>query len=145
MKIFVSVTAGGIVVNRRKQICLVNDRSLLTGSWSLPKGRTEKGEKLIETAKREIYEETGLKKLSLIKKIGEIRRPSNVFPLIQKEIHIYLFRTTESALNPSPGNIFGSTTSKWFNYEEAVSQITSKKDKEFLVSKKDEVFQSLGS
>lgn len=32
-----------------------------TGKWSFPKGHREKGESAIECAKRELYEETGIK------------------------------------------------------------------------------------
>ncbi|MDR3112999.1 MAG: NUDIX domain-containing protein [Endomicrobium sp.] len=35
-------------------------RSRRSGSWGFPKGHCEKGESPIETAKREIYEETGI-------------------------------------------------------------------------------------
>lgn len=38
------------------------------GHWAFAKGHPEKGEKKIETALREAYEETGLKKIVLISK-----------------------------------------------------------------------------
>src|SRR3989338_7098342 len=143
MKIFVSVTAGGVILNKKKQICLVNDKSIRISSWSLPKGRIKKGESLIETARREIYEETGLKDLSLIEKLGVIRRPSNVFSLIEKEIHIFLFKSVETKLNPLPGNILGNTSAQWFSFDDAISRITSNKDKEFLRSKRNEIFKKI--
>ncbi|HRE40416.1 MAG TPA: NUDIX domain-containing protein [Ignavibacteria bacterium] len=35
---------------------------------SFPKGHREKGEKILETAKRELFEETGIKKINLVSK-----------------------------------------------------------------------------
>ncbi len=139
MQLFVSIAAGGVVLNKKNQICLVNDRTLLKNTWSLPKGRTERGEKLIETARREIFEETGLKNLILIRKLGVIKRPSLIFPLVEKQIHVYLFRTNELKLGFLPGNFIGETKPQWFDYDAAVDKLTSDRDKNFLRSKRNEI------
>ena len=143
MRLFVSITAGGIVFNSKNQICLVNDRVVGTSTWSLPKGRIKNGEKLIETARREIYEETGIKDLVLIKKIGVIKRPSNVFPLVQKIIHLYLFTTSQTKLGNLTDNFLENTIPQWFDYNDALDKLTSEKDREFLRLKKNEVFKIL--
>ena len=59
--------AGGIVQNDKKEMLFI----LRLGKWDLPKGKIEKGEKMEESALREVTEETGVKGLSLKKKIGE--------------------------------------------------------------------------
>jgi len=59
--------AGGIVQNDKKELLFI----LRLGKWDLPKGKIEKGEKMEESALREVTEETGVKGLSLKKKIGE--------------------------------------------------------------------------
>ena len=51
--------------------------------WGLPKGRTEKGETLVETALREVQEETGLE-VQLGEKIGVIEY---WFTLNQRRFH----------------------------------------------------------
>ena len=56
-KINKTITAGGIIVNEYKEVVIVNQNH---DSWSLPKGHVEDNETFLETAKREIYEETGL-------------------------------------------------------------------------------------
>ena len=38
------------------------------GHWGFPKGHIEKGERLIDTAVRELREETGIRKINFIKK-----------------------------------------------------------------------------
>ena len=55
------VAAGGIVRNERGQILIMFRR----GFWDLPKGKVEKGEKIINAAQREVEEETGVQIESL--------------------------------------------------------------------------------
>ncbi len=59
-----SESAGGVVVNNKKEICLVLQHGK---NWSLPKGHIEKDETKEDTAVREIGEETGLRNIKLIK------------------------------------------------------------------------------
>lgn len=70
-----NVSAGGVVVRKLKDkvyIALVRDKKF--SDYLLPKGRVEAGEDLIAVAKREISEETGLRDLRLISKLGEKER-----------------------------------------------------------------------
>ena len=59
--------AGGIVQNENKDVLFI----LRKGKWDLPKGKTEAGESLETCAEREIEEETGVKNITLKKKVGE--------------------------------------------------------------------------
>ena len=65
--------SAGLVIFRREQgsieyLLLQYDEKY----WGFAKGRVEKGESFSETAMRELEEETGIKKLKLIKKLGII-------------------------------------------------------------------------
>lgn len=51
------VAAGGIVANGNNEILIMYRR----GFWDLPKGKVDKGEKIIAAAKREVEEETAVK------------------------------------------------------------------------------------
>lgn len=51
------VAAGGVVKNDKGEFLLIYRR----GYWDLPKGKVEKGEKIINAAKREVEEETGVR------------------------------------------------------------------------------------
>ena len=51
------IAAGGIVKNEEKKTLIIFRR----GFWDLPKGKVEKGEKIINAAQREVEEETGVK------------------------------------------------------------------------------------
>src|SRR4051794_29324422 len=67
----VTRSAGGVVTNANGEVLVVNQRGT---SWSLPKGHIEEGEEALEAARREIYEESGLTDLALIKPLGTYRR-----------------------------------------------------------------------
>jgi ADP-ribose pyrophosphatase YjhB (NUDIX family) len=54
-------SVGGVIVKDGKVVVVKQQK----GTFSLPKGHLEGNERLIDTAYREIYEETGLKKEDL--------------------------------------------------------------------------------
>ena len=54
--------AGGLVLNEKKELLMIFRR----GKWDLPKGKLDKGEKLEDCAVREVEEETGLQKVTLL-------------------------------------------------------------------------------
>lgn len=60
------VAGGGVVFNQQGQILLIYRR----GKWDLPKGKLDLGESIEACALREVMEETGLKNVTLQKKIG---------------------------------------------------------------------------
>ncbi|MDO4782476.1 MAG: NUDIX domain-containing protein [Capnocytophaga felis] len=62
-KIDVIKAGGGIVTNKKGEILVMKRR----GKWDLPKGKKEKGENIAVCALREVEEETGVKKLNLIR------------------------------------------------------------------------------
>ncbi|RIY37279.1 NUDIX hydrolase [Capnocytophaga canis] len=54
---------GGIVTNAKGEILFIKRQ----GKWDLPKGKKEKGENIVVCALREVEEETGVKKLKIIR------------------------------------------------------------------------------
>ncbi|MDD1611691.1 MAG: NUDIX domain-containing protein, partial [Methylococcaceae bacterium] len=55
------IGVGGLLFNRQHQVLLINrDKPPAQGLWSVPGGRLEAGESLIECCRREMQEETGL-------------------------------------------------------------------------------------
>jgi 8-oxo-dGTP pyrophosphatase MutT (NUDIX family) len=64
-KIPVSKAAGGLVYNNKGEVLFI----YRSGKWDLPKGGTEKGEDIEETALREVEEETGVNNLKITKKL----------------------------------------------------------------------------
>ena len=57
--------AGGMVYNNKNQILMI----FRNGKWDLPKGKIEDGENIEVCAIREVEEECGVEKLSIVKKI----------------------------------------------------------------------------
>ena len=60
------ISSGGVIYKKKDDgyyFCLILDAY---NKWTFPKGHVEKGESLEETALRELEEETGLNKLSII-------------------------------------------------------------------------------
>lgn len=57
--------AGGLVINEKNEFLFM----LRNNRWDLPKGKKEKSESFRKAALREVMEETGLKKLSIVRKI----------------------------------------------------------------------------
>ena len=123
--------AGGVVLNSRGLVLVVNSRGK---SWSLPKGHIDVGEKPLAAAKREIYEESGINKLKLIKELGNYQRyrvsldggdDLSEF----KTIRMYLFTTEQKNLKPvDPDN----PEARWVEREKVADLLTHYKDKEFF-------------
>ncbi|MCO6463013.1 MAG: NUDIX domain-containing protein [Saprospiraceae bacterium] len=89
---------GGLVYNEDKEFLFIYRR----GSWDLPKGKIEANESKKEAALREISEETGIKKMNIVKKLMVTRHTyrSNVGKRIIKKSHWYLIETKKQPLKP---------------------------------------------
>ena len=64
-KIPVQKAGGGLVYNAKNEVLFI----FRNGKWDLPKGGTEKGEAIEDTAMREVEEETGVGNLVVNKKL----------------------------------------------------------------------------
>lgn len=126
-------TAGGVVVNRNGEILIVNQNY---DSWSLPKGHVDEGETELETAKREIYEESGISQLTLKKNFPPYVRyriglNGNDDETEIKNIQMFLFETPETELKPQdPIN----PEARWVKKEEVCNYLTHMKDRKFFES-----------
>ena len=98
--------------------------------WDFPKGHIEKGEKEIETVKREVEEETGLKDLKLIKGFKEWVKYFFKWEgkNILKFVTFYLTETKTKDVKIS-GEHIGYD---WLPYGEATEKLTFKNAKEIL-------------
>jgi len=56
-----AIGVGGIVFNKQKQVLLIQrNQAPAMGLWSVPGGKLEAGESMVEACKREVKEETGI-------------------------------------------------------------------------------------
>ncbi len=126
-------TAGGVVLNKDGLVLVVNQNG---NSWSLPKGHIDPGEDKLTAAKREIYEESGIKNLELIKEFKSYQRykiglDGSEDKSELKTIYMFLFKTKEEKLKPiDPEN----PEARWVPKEDVANLLTHKKDKEFFLS-----------
>jgi 8-oxo-dGTP pyrophosphatase MutT (NUDIX family) len=126
-------SAGGIVLNGDGEVLVVSQRGT---SWSLPKGHIDPGEDALTAAKREIWEESGVGKLELVRQLGTYERhkiglnggddPSEV-----KTITMFLFTTKQMALHPRDRD---NPEARWVAKADVARLLTHRKDKEFFLN-----------
>jgi len=130
-------SAGGVVI-KGNLVLVVSQHGT---SWSLPKGHIEEGEDKITAAKREIYEESGITKLKLLKELGTYQRhkmdkygkeDKNEF----KTIFMFLFTTDQEVIKPMDHE---NPEAKWISKDKVAELLTHPKDKEFYLSVIDKI------
>ena len=120
-------------MNPQGQVLVVNQNG---NSWSLPKGHLDAGEDELAAAQREIYEESGIKGLKLVRKLGAYERPriglrGGDDPAEIKRITLFLFYTEQMDLKPlDPQN----PEARWVERDKVSELLTHLKDKEFYLS-----------
>lgn len=124
-------SAGGIVLNQKGEVLIVNQNA---NSWSFPKGHIEPGEDPLTAAHREIYEETGIVKLQLIKPLGKYERykislTSGDDRSELKEIFMFLFMTRQRKLQPLDPT---HPEARWVSFQKGLQLLTHPKDRKFL-------------
>ena len=100
--------------------------------WSFPKGHVEKGERLIDTAVRELKEETGIKKIDFIKKKILLRDEysfRNGKSKINKIVDYYIAETAVEKVRIDGDEILNF---KWLSFEKSVEKLTFSKSKRIL-------------
>jgi len=124
-------SAGGVVTNSEGEVLVVSQHGT---SWSLPKGHIDPGENALVAAKREIYEESGIRDLELIRELGTYERhrigvDGGDDRSELKAITMFLFRTSEKSLKPvDPDN----PEARWVERSKVAPLLTHEKDKEFF-------------
>jgi len=98
--------------------------------WDLAKGHVEKGEKELDTARREVEEETGLKDIKFVEGFREWikyffrAKGKNIFKIVT-----FFLAETETAEVKISSEHMGF---KWLPYEEALKQLNFKNAKVIL-------------
>ena len=100
------------------------------GHWDFPKGNIEPGESELETVRREVEEETGIRDIELVygfkKLIRYYYRKGK--ELVSKEVVFYLAESKTKDVRIS----WEHTGYVWLGYEDAVNRLTYKSAKEVL-------------
>src|SRR3989344_3752215 len=126
-------SAGGVVLNRAGEILVVSQHGT---SWSLPKGHIEEGEDAITAAKREIYEESGIVDLQLIKELGSYQRyrideNGGEDQSEMKTIIMFLFTTGTNVLKPIDSE---NPEARWIHKKKGADVFIRKKKKNIFIN-----------
>ncbi|HUU77467.1 MAG TPA: NUDIX domain-containing protein [candidate division Zixibacteria bacterium] len=104
------------------RVALIRDQN--THNWILPKGRIEKGESLEDTSIREVKEETGLKNIELVTKIGKTNYSfrTKLKDKFKKEVHFFLYEDIkgDEKICVEEDNF---DKGQWFTKDEALKRI----------------------
>ncbi len=98
--------------------------------WDFPKGHIEKGEKIEDTVKREVFEETGLKEIKILPGFKETIKYFFKFggKNVLKFVTFFLAETKEKKVQIS----FEHIGYEWLPFEKAIERLTFKNAKEIL-------------
>lgn len=118
-------SCGCIVINDKNEVLLIHHNA---GHWDFPKGHVEEGETEIQTAIREVKEETNID----VKVNGEYRYVTKYSPKedVIKEVVYFLAKNIS---NNKEAQLEEVSEVKWFNFQDAIERITYENSKEILV------------
>lgn len=126
----VEKSAGAVIFSRADKKIEYLLLHYQAGHWDFPKGNIEKGEKLEETVKREVKEETGIEDIKFISGFKESikyfykLKGRNIFKIVT----FFLAETETKKVKISWEHI----GYQWLSYQEAIAQLTFKNAKEIL-------------
>src|SRR5690349_472285 len=123
-------SAGGVVYRWDK------DKSLFLllasnkrGVWCLPKGLIEENEDEVTTAMREVREETGVSRVKLRGKVGQIKYQFGFrAKTFDKTVHFFLFETDQADAKVGTEH----DAMEWMPYEKALQTLSYPNEKDML-------------
>lgn len=124
------VSSGGVVYRVDNGIPLF---LLLTsnkrGVWCLPKGLIEEDEDEVTTAMREVREETGVSRVKLRGKVGQIKYQFGFrAKTFDKTVHFFLFETDQADAKVGTEH----DAMEWMPYEKALQTLSYPNEKDML-------------
>ena len=125
-----ATSCGGVVIFRGKILLLYKNFKNRYEGWVLPKGTVEKGEKHVETALREVFEESGVK-ATVMRYIGKSEYSFSVpQDVVEKEVYWYLMMADNYYSRPQREEFF--VDSGYYKYHEAYHLLRFSNEKQIL-------------
>ncbi len=130
-----AVSAGAIIlqeVDGELKIALAQ-RKNKNKTWVLPKGHVEAGESIEQAALREVYEETGLRRVQLITYLGVVSREAakSNGNVVRKTIHYYLAYALQNNKEQAPPDTAFAKPG-WFSPPEAMRLLPYEEERAFF-------------
>ena len=123
------ISSGGVVVFGNAILLLRK----YNGDWVLPKGRVEPNEKLVDAARREVREETGVK-TEVIKYLGEIhytyKSAWDDAGRVHKVVHWYMMKSSD--LNAKPQREEGFVEAKYIHIDKVADLLKYDDEREIV-------------
>src|SRR5256886_12002814 len=124
------ISSGGVVYRVENGIPLF---LLLTsnkrGIWCLPKGLIEENEDEVTTAMREVREETGVSRVKLRGKVGQIKYQFGFrAKTFDKTVHFFLFETDQSDAQVGTAH----DAMEWVPYEKALKGVADPNEEDMV-------------
>jgi bis(5'-nucleosidyl)-tetraphosphatase len=124
------ISSGGVVYRVENSIPLF---LLLTsnkrGIWCLPKGLIEENEDEVTTAMREVREETGVSRVKLRGKVGQIKYQFGFrAKTFDKTVHFFLFETDQTDAKVGTEH----DAMEWMPYDKALQTLSYPNEKDML-------------
>ena len=121
-------SCGCIVINNKEEILLVHHN---IGHWDFPKGHVEDGETEIQTAIREVKEETNIDVI-----VNEKFRYTTRYSPKEDVVKEVVYFLAENISENREAQVEEVSEVKWFEFEEAVNIITYDNSREILIQLK---------
>ncbi len=126
-----AVSAGGVVYRRAGDGLEVLLLQTPGGVWGLPKGTPDHGETLLQTARREVREETGLE-VAAEEKVGAIDYwfvRAEQRERLHKFVHFWIMRPVGGRLDQHDHE---HVSVRWFPLSEALRRVTHRNSAQIL-------------
>jgi len=121
-------SCGCIIINDRKEVLLIHHNA---GHWDFPKGHMEEGETEIETAIREVKEETNIDV-----EVNEKYRYSTTYSPKEDVIKEVIYFLARNISDNKQAQLEEVSEVKWFGMEEAIDKITYDNSRNILIQLK---------
>ena len=121
-------SCGCIIINDKDEVLLIHHNA---GHWDFPKGHVEEGETEIETAIREVKEETNIDV-----EVDEIYRYSTKYSPKQDVLKEVIYFLAKNISDNKQAQLEEVSEVKWFNFNDAIKQITFDNSRDILIQLK---------
>ena len=121
-------SCGCIILNDKNEVLLIHHNA---GHWDFPKGHMEEGETEVQTAIREVKEETNIDV-----EVNEKYKYSTKYSPKEDVIKEVVYFLARNVNDNKQAQLEEVSEVKWFNFNDAIEKITYDNSREILIQLK---------